>query len=219
MFIYCDHKCWTAVRYGKTYCKCWFRFCLNCSTTFKTSGTVDIFPNNFCYYWFWKSNRGIKKITCMYSLKSSRCYYNDNQAVAWHLPPPTRPSKELRRGQGWEKAPLCNVSIRSRSWQLGPVLTWWQVRGWATDCYHWLWFHTHSLSTALFVFLLCACVFKRGDWHWSWRCHWGAKGVNQSLVTPLKTLQGLETQLQTPKWGACKVAVTVQEKWEAKRSN
>lgn len=40
------------------------------------------------------------------------------------------------------------------------------------------------LSIALFVFSLRACVFKMGDWHWSWTCQWGAKGVNQSLVTP-----------------------------------
>lgn len=90
-----------------------------------------------------------------------------------------------------ERRPRGNMRTRSRGWQQGLVLTWWQVRGWAPDCYHWLWFHTHSLSIALFVILLCTFVFKRRDWHWSWswswRCQWGAKGVNQIPVTPLKT--------------------------------
>lgn len=88
---------------------------------------------------------------------------------------------EMRmRGRLW-----CNSRTRSRGWQRGLVLTWWQVRGWAPDCYHWLWFQ-HSVPSQWLCSFFCVvstCVLRSGDWHSDRRCQRRLTGVNQTLVT------------------------------------
>ena len=85
-----------------------------------------------------------------------------NQGIAWHLLSAWAPPCTQCRATMWTSTRGgCNTRTGSRGWQQALVLTWWQVRGWAPDCYHWLWFHTHSLSIALFVFFFsveCVCV-------------------------------------------------------------
>lgn len=91
---------------------------------------------------------------------------NDTQGIVWHfLLSSTTPLSE-RRGYDVDKdkgRPCCNMRTRSRGWQQGLVLTCWQVRGWAADCYHWLWFHTHSPLNCFVGFFRCARVCLRGE--------------------------------------------------------